>query len=208
MPASTPEVSPSLPPANSVEQSLVPPSPDTETGQLTEKVNPWGPGPRPSWWFPPDSRIRQLAVSIVAMRAAGFERAEIAKTLKLSPKTLDTYVYKASKNGWLTGMHNDAKESIDYDIMPKVVRNLLEGLDSSAVLQTGMKERNAIALKIAEGTVFKSYGNENAPQQGTTMVAIKIEMPPGPAQVVREGSLGGTPAFTDGETIDVRPLSE
>ena len=159
--------------------------------------HPWGFGPQPNWWLPEDSKIKKIAQLIVAMRLSGHESSEIAKTFGLTQGTLNHYVYRAGKMGWLN--IDNAKAAVEYELLPKVIRNLHQGLDSTAILNTGMRESNAMALKIAEGTIFKDFDPQGPLQQQQTVVAIKIEMPQGPQQQVREGTLGGTPAFVEGD---------
>ncbi len=205
VPSAPSDVASSLPPAPTDQPQVSSVSSEvSETSDIVrtnpEVEQPWGPGPKPSWWLPPDSKTRKTALLILAMRLAGMPDDEIAKRVKLGKESLRMYLYLAGKNGWLDiDKANSAKDAVDFNLLPKVVRNLYEGLDGTGILNNGMRERTHVALKIAEGTIFKEYGEQRADVVAQTMVAIRIEMPQGPPQQVREGTLGGTPSFIEGE---------
>lgn len=134
------------------------------------------------------------------MRLAGQEDAEIAKALNISEKSISPYVYRATKNGWLDIDYNP-KERIQFQMMHRVVERLEEGLNDDARMNTGMKVRTAVALKVAEGTVFKQFGDQQQQQAATTVVAVQVVMPDGPRQQVRADTTGGTPAYIDAEVV-------
>lgn len=139
-------------------------------------------------------------MQIIAMRLSGLDDAEIAKQMGISEKSISPYVYRATKNGWLD-IDYDPKERINFQLMHKVVRNLEEGLDIKNILATGMPVRTHVALKMAEGTIFKQF-DQQAPQEArTTVVAVQVVMPDGPRQQVRADTTGGTPAYIDAEVI-------
>lgn len=138
-------------------------------------------------------------MQIIAMRIAGMADDEIATTLQISRKSISPYIYRATKNGWLD--LDDPKDRLQFQLMHKVVANLAEGLDSPNTLQTGMRERTAVALKVAEGTVFKQFQEQNAPQLQQTIVAIRVEMPEGGLQQIREDTTGGEPAYVEAQKL-------
>ncbi len=155
---------------------------------------------KPSWWSPDDSKVRIIAMQIIAMRISGMSDDEIAPLLNISRKSIAPYVYRAGKNGWLT--LDQPKDRIEFELLHKVVRNLEEGLDAKpeALLNTGMPLRTAVALKVAEGTVFKQFSEPATQQIAQTAVAIRIEMPAGAGQQqIREDTTGGVPAYIDVE---------
>ncbi len=125
------------------------------------------------------------------------EDREIAKELGISYASVSGYVYKAGKNGWLD--LDNPKDRLEHQTMHKIIKNLEEALESQAVLQTGMKESTAVALKMAEGTLFKKFDEAKAETVQQTVVAVRIEMPQGPVQQMREETIGGTPAYIDAE---------
>ena len=120
------------------------------------------------------------------------EDQEIADYLKIKRTCISTYIWLASKNGWLT-QFNSAKEAIEYGLAHKVIRNLDEGLeDISRNEKTGLMVKTAVALKIAEGTLFKQFGD--ATESGSTQqtaISIRIEQPR-EQQPMRPGTIGGS----------------
>lgn len=196
------------PTIRSVVPSL-PPEPLAETPQVALAVphkwteRPPVGHPDRAWYCPDNSKVRPVALQIIAMRLSGMEDPTIAKSLGISEKSLSPYVYRATKNGWLD-IDYDPKERIQFQVMHKVVRNLEEGLESKGIMNTGMKERTHVALKIAEGTIFKGFDQQVAPQSSSTVVAVQVVMPDGPRQVIRADTTGGIPAFQDAEVVSGR----
>lgn len=154
---------------------------------------------RPAWQLNDDSKVRTTALQIIAMRIAGMEDVEIAKALNISPKSISPYVYRAGRNGWLD--IDNPKERLQYQVMHKVVRNLDAALDSQAILNTGMKESTAVTLKVAEGTLFKQFAETPTGPVQQAIVAIKIEMPQGAPQQMREDTIGGLPSHVEAEVL-------
>jgi len=149
----------------------------------------------------PDVRER-TGMQIVAMRLTGMTEEEIAKTLGLSKHTLAGYVYLCHKNGWLD--LPTARESIMFNLLPKAVKNIYRALDSEHRLRDGMEERTAVALEVVKGTEFKGWDQRPDGGGQTTVVAVRIEMPEGPAPTVREETLGGVPAYVNADVVEVK----
>lgn len=187
---------PSLPPV--AEEAILSPSADDIAATMPSTPK------RRNQTLRPDSKVRVTALRIVALRAAGMTEEEIANTLKIARSSVSGYVWKASKQGWLDeSQFGSAKEAIEYGLMPKVLRNLHQGLEDENRHQTSqMMVKTSVALKIAEETVFKSFDQEVSAPVAQAMVAIRIEMPPGPPQKMREDTIGGTPAYVDAEVAD------
>lgn len=187
----------------------LPPEPDAETPQVAAILSPkdWTdrsnrpPKDHPaySWWLPEDSKVRPVAMQIIAMRLSGMSDADIAKHIGISEKSISPYVYRATRNGWLDIDYNP-KERIQFQVMHKVVQQLEEGLADGQRMNTGMKVRTAVALKVAEGTLFKQFDQQQAQVAPSTVVAVQVIMPDGPRQEIREDTTGGTPAYIDAET--------
>lgn len=197
-------VGPKLPPQPPPAVLSLPPAPGDETPQVASDTpqkwteRPPKGHPDRSWWLPENSEVRNTAMQIIAMRISGMEDQAIADALKISKNSISPYVYRAGRNGWLD-LSYDPKSHIQYSMMHRVVRNLDEGLDSKATLQTGMPVRTQVALKIAESTVFKEFGDAKGGEAPQTVVAVQIVMPDGPRQTMREDTTGGTPAYLDAE---------
>ena len=133
------------------------------------------------------------------MRSTGLPEEQIAQILGLSPKTLPGYLYKAGKMGWLDEFLVEPRERLEYAVMHKVIRNLDESLDSTGLLQTGMQEKTAVALKIAEGALYPRL-QQNPGSQNSMMMGIKIEVVGGEPQKIREGTVIEAPAYTEAES--------
>lgn len=110
---------------------------------------------------------------------------EAAERLGIAEQTLTNTIYKATKEGWLK--FEDPLAELEYEIMPKVTHNLKYYLDQ------GDKD---VTIKTAQGTLFKQFQaakgvQQTAPQ--TTVLAFKIEIPPGGPANAATGVIVGTP---------------
>lgn len=198
---STKAVAPSLPPA--------------------PNLSPAPPLTTPSWRLPKNSVVRKKAVAIIAMRAQGFTTDEIAHELHIKPASVCTYVYRAGRNGMLTNKRgesafDDPKDCIDYELAHKVVRNMNAALDDMPVtLASGeIKDISKVmyetTMRLAEGALFKRFdqAHDTSALPGMQVLAVKIEMPQTGGVVVREGSIGGVPAYSsevvEGQVDDAR----
>lgn len=146
--------------------------------------------------FPPNSPIRQKVMLILAMRFSGMSDEEIAPQLNLSPRTVKDYIKIAGVNGWLD--LPDQKEKLEYQVIPKAVRNLDAMLDSP-----DSDVKHNATLKTLEGTLFKQFGVAQGGPQLPGVLAIKIEMPPGALAAPRPEALGGVPAYVEGDAFVV-----
>ena len=191
-PATAP-VSLPLQEASKTENASIPKKPNRR-GQKAQPIVKSA--PKPCWYLPEDSKVRETAVKIVMMQSvAGMSKEDIGTALGISPNSIAGYLYKAGKNGWLD--FDRPKDNLEYTLMHKVIRNLDESLDSTNVLQTGQAERTATALKIAEGALYPKLTAE-APQQASTIVGIKIHMVEGQQAEVRAGTVMGANTYIDG----------
>jgi hypothetical protein len=155
---------------------------------------------KPSWYLPPDSKVRVVALNIMAMRAAGKSEDEIASELKISPKSIAPYVYRAAKNGWISS--DSPLDRVKYELLTRVVDRLQEGLDDPVRhTSSGMRVRTTVALKMAEGTIFKDFDQQNAVPTQSTVVAVQVVMPPGAPQTMRDDTAGGVPNHTEGHVV-------
>lgn len=157
------------------------------------------PNPNSTWWMaPPNSKIRKTAVKILALRLRGMPDAEIATALGLaSPSVVRGYIHRAYKNGWLTDDLDNPKDELEYAIGHKLVRNIHQALDSG-----DPERKDKMTLEVAKGTLFKQFDQQAATSApALNVLAIKIEMPIGVPGTVREGTMGGSPAYVEGETV-------
>lgn len=155
---------------------------------------------QPSWYLPPDSKVRVVALNIMAMRAAGKSDEEIAVELKISVKSISPYVYRAAKNGWLTS--DSPLDRVKYELLNDVVDRLKEGLgDGTRHATSGVRVRTALALKVAQGTIFKEFDQAAGGPTQSTVVAVQVVMPTGERPVMREDTAGGTPNYVEGQMV-------
>ncbi len=177
--------------------------PNVNCGVLTKRrVCPICEGrvPQPDWRLPVDSEIREAANRILALRAGGLTPQEIGDKLGLNPSSFNMYLYRAHKNGWLE--YNNAKEAIEYGLMPKALKILDRAMEDehNRHQTTGLTVAAQVAMKVAEGVTFKEFGPDLStgsvlPQ---TAISIRIEQPANPT-FVRPGTIGG---YLEGEKID------
>jgi hypothetical protein len=135
-------------------------------------------------------------MQILALRVAGLDEDQIATELKLSRGTIRNYIYLAGKHGWLNAdvLVANPVDAVEYTLLHKVVRNLDQELDSG-----DQAVRTDVTRRLFDATLAKHWAPVAAgPTQ--TLVAIRIENPPGPRQEVREGTVQGLSAWTEGET--------
>jgi hypothetical protein len=68
-------------------------------------------------------------------------------------------------------------------------------------MQAGQKVvKHEATHRLLEGTIYKQIGEPAQAVSVATVVAVKIEMPAGPAQTMREDTIGGTPAYIEAAT--------
>jgi hypothetical protein len=155
------------------------------------------------WDVGKDSKVYETAMRILALRTTGIDDRRIADTLNLSMQTIWNYCYIAGKNGWADDFAN-AKDQIEFRIMPKVIRNLEEGLDDNIRHETsGMQVKTQVALRIAEGTLFKKFEEAAVTTETNLTIGIRVEHVGGDSVdiAVRPGTITGVPAYLDAEVI-------
>lgn len=112
--------------------------------------------------------------------------AEAAARLDIAPQTLTNLLHRASKAGWL--QFDNPLDELEYKQIPKVNEVINYHLDQ------GDKD---VAVKMAQATIWKQYAAaKGATDQPTTVIAFKIEMPPGienAASIPVKGVIVGQP---------------
>jgi transposase len=95
----------------------------------------------------------------------GITLSQIAERLSVSRHTLNGYISKGVREGWL--LLDDPLERVEHELKPMVVDNLKHFLK--------LKDKT-VTIEAAKGTIFKEYqaekGISDAPQ---TVLAIKFE---------------------------------
>ena len=129
---------------------------------------------------------RERIAQWVALRATepNITMQEAADRMGMSKSSLNSYITKATKEGWLKFDDNLAR--MKYEIVPKATDNLSELLD--------LKDKTA-TLETMKGTAFKAFqAAEGISDAAQTMLALKIEMiPPNQEQKVITGQIVGRP---------------
>lgn len=147
------------------------------------------------------SPMRLTCTKIATMQAAGFPNEEIAKALGIEARSIKGMMWKAGRNGWLD--FDEPRNRLEYQILPKALQNLDDAMRSEAILNTGMSERNAISLKIVEGTLYPQFATQAAPAANATLVGVRVEIVGGSEKpLVREGTIMGSAEYVDAETVE------
>lgn len=109
--------------------------------------------------------------------------AEAARKLRISSRALNASILRGVEEGWLR--FEDPLSKIEYQIVPKVIRNLNRLLDEG--------DKN-VTIETAKGTIFKQYQESKGLNEGAkTILALKIEMPEGENIPKLTGQILGTP---------------
>lgn len=115
--------------------------------------------------------LRDRIAQWVEIRTAEphLRQREIAEKMGIAPTTLTRCIADARKAGFL--QFEDPLDKIEYQIVPKVLDNLMEFLD---------QKDKTVTLETAKGTIFKQYqGAKGVSDAPTNVLALKIEMPDG-----------------------------
>jgi hypothetical protein len=143
------------------------------------------------------SSIKDKCRKIYGLKLLGWTADEIGKHVGLAPATIHNYMYRAGRNGWIDEWSN-AKEHIEYGLVPKAIRNLNEALDSDIPTV-----RQEFGLEIAKHTIFKEFGQESQKSSPLNIIGVRVEVVPGAVTEVRAGTTGGRPAFIEAEEFEV-----
>ena len=118
------------------------------------------------------SRVAQWALG----RIQGKTTKEIAEEMDLSPATLNTYAYKARKEGWLK-LSEAVDVRLEQEVVPKALENVIEFLE---------EKDKEVTLAAAKAVVFPRAEKDFS--QPTTIIGIKIALPDDEISV--EGVIG------------------
>lgn len=154
--------------------------------------------------LPRNGLVKKKALAILALRIDGWTNDEIAAELQIKTKSVNQYIYLAGRNGWVARRNGevigDSKDDVELNVLPRVLRNLKEFLDSD-----DEEVRKEVTLKTADGTLFKKFANDGtATMPQMSALTINIVHPEGAAMTIREGTTHGTPMFVEGQVIDVK----
>lgn len=110
--------------------------------------------------------------------------AEAARQIRIGRKLLNSSIQKAVEEGWLK--FEDPLAKIEYQIIPKVVRNLNRFLDEGD---------KTVTIETAKGTLFKQYQeSKGITDTHNTILALKFEIPEDGGDVkIIQGHIVGKP---------------
>lgn len=189
----------SLPPPVPQEPAPAAPSDTTAIAPVEKTSKP----KKPFWDVGKGSKQYEQCMKVLALKVTGMSAADIGEAMGISKQSVHNLTYMAGKNDWLKEFAN-AREQIEYRIMPKVMRVIEEGLDDTNRHSTsGQTVAQQIALDVAGGTVFKQFEQVGTQAPPQTMIGVKIQIVPGTSMEMREGSGGGVPAYVEGDVTDV-----
>lgn len=92
---------------------------------------------------------------------------EAAIKMGLAPRTLNTLISKATREGWLK--FDDPLSRLEFDLIPRTLDNLNHFLK---------KKDRTVTVEVAKGTIFKQFQeSKGIMDTPTTVLALKIESP-------------------------------
>lgn len=122
------------------------------------------------------ARWAQLRIS-----EPGLTNVEIAKRLQVTSTTLNAYITRGKREGWLR--FEDPMTRMEYEIVPKAVAGLSELLDR--------KDKTAI-IETAKGTLYPMFrDSKGVTEQVQTVLALKIERADGDNMKIVTGHIVG-----------------
>lgn len=143
---------------------------------------------------PKDLRARIAQFLHFSMMFPNAPRTELAEKMGITPKRLYEIITKGKEEGLIE--FSDPLERIDYEIIPKIVDNLVHFLDA---------RDKTVTIEAAKGTLFPAYKESRGmTETNQTVLALKIELPDGnEVKVIGGGRIVGVPKPLDEPIIDL-----
>lgn len=183
--------SPGTPPSPGLSVPVIAPPAPTVAQKLQTRKQTWTD-------LPENSKIREKAAAIVAMKIQGYDNDEIAHKLSLSVRSLRQYMWIAGKNGWLRT--DDPRDVAEFDIAHQVVDGLRTLVNHRNAL--GLPDKEVI-LKSAEGLgIFKDSKQPVEQAALSNNLTINVVMPGGERPEVRPGTTLGVGAYVEGDVVN------
>jgi hypothetical protein len=111
---------------------------------------------------------------------------ELAGMMGISHRQLQHVIAKGRNEGWLK--FTDPLDSLEHEVIPKVVQNLNYWLD---------QKDKTVTIETAKGTIFKQFAeSKGLTEAPSTVLALKIEQPEG-GYKVSVGHIVGRPKQQD-----------
>lgn len=147
-------------------------------------------------------KVHKTVMQIVAMRANGMARQEIADQLGITMNTYTTYLSRGRAQGWInSGVLTNTEDIVDTMLKDKAVRNVEELLDARS---------EKMSIEAAKGLgIFKAHqvikGEGLAPQ--VLALRVDVQLPAGASEQslikVNPANVGGTYARGIPDSADV-----
>ena len=143
---------------------------------------------------PKDLRARIAQFLHFSMMFPNAPRTELAEKMGITPKRLYEIITKGKNEGLIE--FSDPLERLDYEIIPKIVDNLIYFLNA---------KDKTVTIEAAKGTLFPAYKESRGMSETSqTVLALKIELPDGnEIKVVGGGRIVGTPKALDEPFVDL-----
>ena len=115
---------------------------------------------------------KQLA-ALVGLRAQGFDNAEIAQRLGVTPRKLTALIAKARKEyGW-----SDLAEKIAHVAVPRAVDNVIRHLEHEGSDIAALNGQNLMTRTVLAGTgVFKTHSAVKQTSKTESLNVLRIEI--------------------------------
>jgi hypothetical protein len=183
------------PPGSALPATILPPPLAAEVAlQKRQATQKWT-------GLPKKGKVRKTVSAIIALKVQGYSTNEIAEQLQLKPASVRQYLWIAGRNGWLNTQ--DPHEKAHSELVHRAVSNLEEWMHARDA-RTGLPDKE-ITLAAASGLgIFGGGPAQQQESQATNILAIQITMPQGGnLPQMRDGNAGGTPAYVEGEVLNV-----
>lgn len=148
-----------------------------------------------------DLKLRATCAQIVALKIQGKTYAEIGEILNLHKTTVKTYMHRASAKGYLNAADQTPDDRMEYNVKPLVMENL-EMLLMYRDPHSGLPMSN-VTIKAAEGTGLFKDPKAASPDVQVPNFTLRVQVANtiNAPMVVREGTVGGTPAYVEAEIV-------
>ena len=140
-------------------------------------------------------RVARWAV----LRSEGKSMKEIAESMNISPGTLATYIHQASQEGWLK--IEDLTDRLEHVLSPKAVDNVEYFLTE--------RDRTVTLDHLWGMGYYRTHQTVKGDgDHATSVLAIKIDLPPGTEIRQAGGRISGTPKTRDGVVVEAETIGD
>lgn len=174
-----------------LERDLPKPAAEVDPKQVIHANHPYDPKKHGAILIGQDRTVRGRIREWLKHRTLNpaMSNADIAAKLGIGVTTLNSYICRAAREGWLK--FDDPLERIEHEIIPQVVDNLNHFLKA--------KDRT-VTIETAKGVLFPTFqASKGVNQAPITVLALKIEsIDPSQVKAIT-GHIVGVPRSIEGE---------